>query len=79
MDGCPLFCLFAKNWSHGILGLLQHYPPATDIDRCGRHVSNVPITDIASLDNRLKSEDESAFELDLFRQLRRQEFADFQN
>ena len=22
MDGCRLFCLFAKNWSHGILGLM---------------------------------------------------------
>src|SRR5438132_11867764 len=27
MDGCRLFCLFAKNWSHGILGLLQHNHP----------------------------------------------------
>jgi hypothetical protein len=26
MNGCRLFCLFAKNWSHGILGLLQHNP-----------------------------------------------------
>ena len=44
-----------------------------------RHVRLVPITDIASLDNRLKSEDGPLLNWYLFRQLRRQEFAHFQN
>src|ERR1700733_4783447 len=27
IDGCRLFCRLAEIQSHGVLGLLQHYPP----------------------------------------------------
>ena len=37
MDGCRLFCLFAKNWSHGILGLLQH-----NRGNSGHRISSAP-------------------------------------
>jgi hypothetical protein len=31
IDGCRLFCRLAEIWPHGVLGLLQHYPPEADI------------------------------------------------
>ena len=30
IDGCRLFCRLAEIWSHGVLGLLQHYLPEPD-------------------------------------------------
>jgi hypothetical protein len=32
IDGCRLFCRLAGIWYHGVLGLLQHYRPNSEIE-----------------------------------------------
>src|SRR5438045_9369252 len=52
------------NWVKRVILTMHRLLPVfhgqADNFSAARHVPNVPITDIASLDNRLKSEDESA-------------------
>jgi hypothetical protein len=44
---CRLFCRLAENWSHGILGLLQHYQGGKQTSRLRASMSeDDPLTDI---------------------------------
>ena len=47
MGNCRLFRLFAENWSHGILGVLQHYRHETDLRRCPLYGRNKGKADVA--------------------------------